>query len=691
MDCGVSRRALVVVLFLSGACLSSGRVVAQRPTVVRLQVPPWVSGGRCTVRQGAAIVVEQHGREQAFECPGRGRVVECDLDGAEPVDFRLDTLCRTPSVSFRRAEAVSVGVSVPAAVKLEWLNWRLEEEPVVVATRTVAANLHLQIPVTRLGDRFIRFSRPGASPVTVQAGRLMGPSAWVLPAPVPGGEIVARASPATVLPTRYSVSGPSAVNWDRRTTALYSIVGARPGNYRVLPIYENGPTGKPVVAAVREGFSTALSLRPEQVGGVRVAVDRDVCTHESEVVILRQADAQAAEATGIQRTWTPRTEVVARVGLIGTCEPTVAGLQRGRFDALVKANGATVAAASVDVAPQQWSGILLSNSRTTVSGRVLLNQRPLSGVELSFSGGSPRGATSRVVTDSQGSYNTGLPAPGRYVVTLSSGSVRIPRTTTTSIAEGPNSFDWEMEGGVLTIRTSGWDRLSPLELSLSVLKTVGATYSSSVTAIPPDSPEPIELAGLSFGTYRVSAGVHKGASAKPVQVSLDEKQPQQTIDLELTDNPVVLRVRDEAGSPISGVLVTGANGATEVQPGEFVVRGAPPGTSLGIRIPGFVPTCRVTPKGGDVDVIAQAGRVVQFESDRVAVVSGAMVLSVAGADCPVPLSLFSVRRQSGGDGQPTRWSILNFPLAEIVSLQLGTEVRRIQVPSGEIITIKTPD
>ncbi len=100
-------------------------------------------------------------------------------------------------------------------VTVEWITFTPRERGVpVVARRTFETGGRVRLWVAASESRYLRFMRPGLSPVTVAATELVAvaPPGWRLPDTPPGGEFIARIEPAEVVPERYQLRGPRAVD-----------------------------------------------------------------------------------------------------------------------------------------------------------------------------------------------------------------------------------------------------------------------------------------------------------------------------------------------------------------------------------------------------------------------------------------------------------------------------------------------
>jgi hypothetical protein len=98
-----------------------------------------------------------------------------------------------PGVTAGTESEVTVVVAQPVELTIEWLALSASSQK-VLAARTAVVDKQITIQVEPTADRFVRFSRPGTSPVTMPAARLVGPAPWRLP------DLGRRRSPVTTAP-----------------------------------------------------------------------------------------------------------------------------------------------------------------------------------------------------------------------------------------------------------------------------------------------------------------------------------------------------------------------------------------------------------------------------------------------------------------------------------------------------------
>src|SRR5689334_14146113 len=104
------------------------------------------------------------------------------------------------------ALAVVVLSPQPVQLEIEWLTLSPSAQP-RVERRTEAVGQRISIDVDDVENRFVRFIRRGASPITVPAKTLLAQPTWPLPDPQAGGEFLGLIAPAAIRPIAYQLSG----------------------------------------------------------------------------------------------------------------------------------------------------------------------------------------------------------------------------------------------------------------------------------------------------------------------------------------------------------------------------------------------------------------------------------------------------------------------------------------------------
>jgi hypothetical protein len=610
------------------------------------------------------VILDRTGGVQTFQCPATTERVSCDLTAAEPFDVPLADVCRTRALPIQRAVAATIVTDEPGAVVVEWLDMPLAGPGGTRTTRRLVLGASTTVYVSRSADRMLRLSRAGTSPITVPAVALTTGRPWKLPRFPAGGGLFARRKPAVVSPDVYRLTGP----WSGDLTATnYGTVG-RPGlphgTYQLVPSYKGGTVGKAVPLRIVEGSSTAVILQTENVGAVDVGADPEVCGKASEFRLERRILTTDADAGGIMIRPVTRQPV-------GDCFPSVGGLAPGTYRASFANEQGAIAARDVRVRAQEIARVFLARAQATVSGHVLLNNRPLAGVSVELRPAGNRVAQPFVSeTDGAGQYSIDVDLPGTYDGRLRAQSApMLGRGKTIAVREGANSCDWDLTGGTLTLTLTGWDRTRTVSIYLNaaVGSSSGGPDKGSGMLLRGDEELPIRIPGLPFGTYRARANESRGRVSSIRSATLSKAHPEGTIDLELIDNNAILAVVDEAGQPIPGSRLRWWPRDTppgeELEPGRFSLQDVPVGQELRVRADALAPACRVVATAaGELQVTLHTGRAahVWFSRPYSGVPPGAL-LAIPGSDCPVLLSEFNYHVVSEADSSSVHLVFDNFP------------------------------
>ena len=127
---------------------------ASRLQNLRLELEPWVGAGACQVA-GTGDVVRSRGRTIEFTCGDPDRTIQCDFEGAEPLDTSVGQVCRTKRLPLQPGRSVTIE-GVPANAVIEWLDTFWNKPPVVVASRPGALP---QVTVNLMSTRALRVRR----------------------------------------------------------------------------------------------------------------------------------------------------------------------------------------------------------------------------------------------------------------------------------------------------------------------------------------------------------------------------------------------------------------------------------------------------------------------------------------------------------------------------------------------------
>lgn len=656
-------RALAVQALLVLFAAWSLSAVTQPGAVVTVTLPPWASVAHCIVTQGDRVILDREGLKQSFTCPATTERVSCNLTEGEPFDVPLADVCGTRALPIQRALAATIVTDEPGEVVVEWLEMPLAGPAAIRATRRLVLGASTTLYVSRSPDRMLRVSRAGSSPVTVPAVALTTSRPWKLPRFAEGGELFARRKPAAVSPDAYRLTGPQSEDLKASDYATVGRPGLRQGAYQLLPSYRGGIIGNPIPLRIAEGWSTVLILPTEKVGAVVAGADPEVCGKASEFRLERRTLTTGGDTVATTIRPVSRQPV-------GDCFPSVHGLAPGMYRASFANEQGAIATRDVQVHAQEIARVSFARAQATLSGHVLLNDRPLADVTVEL-----RPARNQVAqpfvseTDGSGMYYIEVDLPGTYEARLRAhGAPVLGRGKTIAVREGMNSRDWELTGGTLTLTLKGWDRTRTVSIYLNA---TGSSSDGSGTGsglfLRGDEELPIRIPGLPFGTYRARANESGGGNSSIRSATLTKTHPQATIDLELVDNNAVLAVVDEAGQPIPGSrLRWGSRGTPpgkEVEPGRFSLKTVAVGEELRVRAEGLVPACRVAATvAGDLQVTLRTGRPahVWFSRPYAGVPPGAL-LGLPGSDCQVLLGEFNYHVVPEADPSSAHLVFDNFP------------------------------
>jgi hypothetical protein len=206
------------------------------------------------------------------------------------------------------------------------------------------------------------------------------------------------------------------------------------------------------------------------------------------------------------------------------------------------------------------------------------------------------------------------------------------------------------------------------------------------------------LQGTPFGAYEVSArqAPHR-MSRKTISVTLSPERPQAEVTLELGDSRSRLELTDPDGRPLrrasfaqGGPMPHGLSPPPEeIEPGVYTFDGHVPGTPVRIRLgKELTPVCRQLPFDDVMHVAAKAGRRVVIKTAQPVgrMMPDWTIVDVEGSDCPVLLRDFAPTRLPGPANWPATFLFENFPLSDVVVLQVaGRRQKLIVSPEGVIV------
>lgn len=623
-----------------------------------LPLPEGVSGARCVSQDGRAYSSPPSGRTLRVNCgEAPETALRCDFEGAEPLDVTLAALCAAARVPATRASRVVIRAPRPAKLIVEWLRFVAPPDigVHVVARRALGLDKAGHLSVGIRDDRFITFRRPGASPITVRADALASPEGWMLPDAAPGGELVARVSPAPITAIKYHLMGAaSAETTPDRHVAAFRAVPA--GAYQLVPEYEGGLQGTRTQVAIEKGESTFVALPEERLGGVHVITDAPLCNAAVTLAISRIRSAPRGVSSA---------ETVLTLPASPECVQTIAGLRPGEYQASLSGKDGRLAVQPFEVAAQVLTALSLTADPVRVSGGVTLNGHPLPNVSITFVAPAHALTTAVGRTDANGFYDLTLPAPGRFQVWFQrDGFTMLGNEREVTLSAGANSYDWDLHGGTLRVTVKGWARSVPIDIRVVPLLMSKPGKVGDVVRLLPTGTHPVVFSGLNFGRYAVQASEHQDPPAQRrrlagATVTIEEGRPETEVELELTDSRGVVRIVDNGGGPVSDATVkVGEDDLAETAPGVFSLANVPPATYVRVDAAGYTPVLRLVPSESPFDVVLSRGIQVRlhFVGGNPPLIKGS--LAWPGTDSPVPLQRLAVTRSADGTGD---FIVHNFP------------------------------
>lgn len=629
---------------------------------------------KCAIGADAVVVATHPKSVLALQCSNPESLLSCDAAGVEPMDVPIGDVCRTGQLQVRQASAVTISAIANTPVVVEWLSMNTAQKTMaVLARRQLLTTDIFQLQVAVSDDRYVRFIRERASPVTVRSRDLVKDIAWTLPAPRGGGELVLVSADALILPSSYRLAGSTVAARDIRVSRFIAEQGLPAGEFDIQRLYKGSVTGRSLHATIETERSTVRFVPFEDVGGVTLTATAPACAQANA---LRLTKLVSLPGGGTAR------EHVARLTDPSACTWTIEGLGPGRYEASAMSSEGLAGNEEFDVEGQSVTRVTLRPAGVIVEGRLTYNDAPIDNAHLRFSrdGGA---AQTQVVTNASGTYRLALDRPGEYRVIMADDSFAM-QGTSRHFVEGTNGFEWDLEGGSLEVRLKGWNQASP-----AVVNIIGDDSSVSRSLRPGAEPT-IRIRGFKLGEYKVAAQQeHIGLVSELVAVRLTASRLEAIVTLDLTSPKRRLVLRDGTGRPVSGAVLRDAvPEAIEVEPGVYAIHGVPPGAALRIKPPaGYVPTCRIIPAGDLVDVTLQAGRVAELVMPvgiaRITRQAGAFI-DVPTSECPVPLTDFWTQPLPGDEREPARFVVEGFPIVPFLMFEARGRRARIDA-SGRIV------
>jgi hypothetical protein len=654
---------LVVAFFMAPA-------PASQPEHVSIAVPSFASNAACTVVRGATVLDAQRGSPLRFDCAAKNEMVRCDFTAAEPLDLRLDTVCQERALPIRPAKPAAVRAPEPRPVTTEWITMAMRPPGVrPVALRLLDPAASFTVLVADDDDRFVRFSREGASPVTVPSRDLLASAGWPLPEVVPGGELFVRIEPAPILPVRYELEGPQAMRLEPSRNLL-AVRGLPVGNYQLTPVFVGGVKGHVRRFPILDGKSTPFYIVRAAVGAARLSGDEALCASATTLSVTSVSAGKAPVGSV-----TTRTDVVT-LTLDDSCEQVVAGLSPGDYEVGYSGVRGHLASRGYSVVQDQVTAVLTTLPRTRAAGRLLLNGDPDPALSITYTpsfGGRGREAVT-AHSDPSGNYEALLPDPGEYAVSFKKdGADLVGCDRTARVARGDNALDYAIDVASLRLDVRGWDRTSPLDVTVRQVEQSQPGMMGTGKRVGVGDELPVDFTGLAPGRYRIEVRQHMAGAAdrtggKHFEIASSSSRLRLDVDLGLSERSV--SVVDKAGNPVAGAIVRadGGEALAESSPGRYSLVNIAPGESVTVFAPGYAGTCRFAPESSDLVVTPEEGVEVRVQFltrrplDRPV---GRLLLS--GAECPVPFSQFDYARSGSAEGM-VEFLVRGFPIGGVATL-----------------------
>jgi hypothetical protein len=276
-----SRTAAMLVVVCAGGALAAMAAQEQwRPVVVRLppQVPVSAVSACVTDDQVSALQPSTVVPGSVDALCGVTSLVRCSIDGTEPLDVPVATLCRGGFVRVEPAVRTLTPTWFSTAgsegpVTVEWRAWG-DSVSVLLATRVVDPTVATPLPLAAAA-RLVRVLRPGASPVTLiapEAGDRVADLAVQVPAAASGGELLLFFDERERAMQTLTLQGPLTQLVGVNGTTFLSIPALPPGDYTLRYGTPDVPVGRPIDFRVREAETTELVPRlPAELHELRIS------------------------------------------------------------------------------------------------------------------------------------------------------------------------------------------------------------------------------------------------------------------------------------------------------------------------------------------------------------------------------------------------------------------------------------
>lgn len=423
------------------------------------------------------------------------------------------------------------------------------------------------------------------------------------------------------------------------------------------------------------------------MGGIALAVGDGLCESTTQIDLLGPVRPVVPPAAAVVRPRLTRS-------LGESCDLRLGGLYPGRHQ-LILAQGARTARESVTIADGTWTDVELDWDAVAIAGKVTLNQEPANGLALDFL----RHGTAKPVEvplQEDGTFFSELPGSGTYVVNLKTKGGRasyLGQSRSVQLSGGRHRLDLEFSGTTLELTLDGWDRRTPVSLSLRLPAGGTARFD-----FQPSAPFPLRVPALSPGSYvaAVRQFVSMGRLGDRGKISAEETLvvPEGgdlvRLRLRLDSNHSVLEFVGPDRQPVPGArLRTSSADLIPVATGRFLLEGVAPGAPVRVRAPGFSPLCLAAPASGDHFVDLDVGQPIVLRFDRTLTGLTGIPLGIATMPCTLDLGRdFDVRTLSGPD--QTTLEIKAFPAVDSFTLQWAGQLITVTISSGRVASVNLP-
>jgi len=307
------------------------------------------------------------------------------------------------------------------------------------------------------------------------------------------------------------------------------------------------------------------------------------------------------------------------------------------------------------VTADQRSIVPLALQSNTLTGTVYAGEQPLSNARLALvpfgQTGSGRYGTT---TDAEGRYTFSVEQPGRYVLKHEVSMMVYGAETPATVSGIDTRFDWRLPATRLTITFESADGPLPTEAGVLLVLDGPSGIGAGGTVNLARGERSIAFVGLPLGRYSARAFSGDVQSTAPLALELTPSQSEArgTLRLERATR-VSMRVTGPDGVMLPTANVRG--GAARPGGGVFDITG-PPGTSLIVTAPGFVPRCVVLQRTHRPEFTVSLTQAsphtasIRFSPGLEGASAPGLVLGLPGSDCPVPAAMFTERTRRDEQG-----------------------------------------